>query len=162
MAERSDTLVQRENRYNNTRRRQECLTETTISALKYSLTKSLYMANTTISTNNLTLNTLDFTQSCDAAADFNRLYFWGSGKKVFLKTYRSLIRFVITALPQESDIPSECQIMSWFADLNTHEEGREQILKYMYRKSFDECSEQSCTAITYSGNADIAGVGVSH
>jgi hypothetical protein len=120
------------------------------------------MANTTILTNNLTLNNLDFTQSCNAAADFNRLYFWGSGKKLFLETYHSLINFVITALPGESDIPSDCQIMSWFVDLNARAEDREQVLNHMYRKPFDMCREQSCTAITYPGNADIAGVGVSH
>ncbi len=114
-------------------------------------------ASFAVSLNN-TFQHLDFNQSCDAAVEFTKRFYWGPRKK-FFSTYDAIYRFVLSALPPSAEEPTKCEVMSWFED--TSKNNFTWIEDHMYRAPFDACVSQTCQAITYAGNADIAGIGVS-
>jgi len=109
-----------------------------------------------VSLNN-TFQHLNFNQSCDAAAEFTKWFYWGPRNK-FFNTSRAIYQFVLSALPPSAEEPTKCEIMSWFENISQN--NFTWIENHMYRAPFDACVNKTCQAITYAGNADIAGIGM--
>src|SRR3954470_23769172 len=115
------------------------------------------MASHIALTSNLTFANLNFSQNCNQVAKFTNLYFWGSRER-FIQTYDALNSYVASALPQPAEEPTKCEVMGWFRQVYNHKN----VTEYMYQIPFDNCLNETCQAIDYPGNADIAGIGVSH
>lgn len=66
------------------------------------------MTSNTLAKTHLAWEDLDFTQNCEAAADFNGKFFWGDCPE-FINTSRAIENFVRSALPRGSSPPSKCE-----------------------------------------------------